>query len=364
MRILRSIATSLAFLAGLGLACWGIGRVLPFPEVLVVQAKVEHLRAHPQTYNTVFLGSSRIYHQIIPEAFDASMAKTPWPTQSFNAACDGMYPPEDAFMFDEILASRSKNLQWVFIELAPIRAVVDQDKVGTLRGEYWQDSQRLGVLWRHAINPRKSERKRRTPFAQSWDQIATFADHLGPYMRNLVHLGRGERFTHLCTENRLRPIAWWPIGDRRDGWAVSSRPEVITESNRKKFQEDLAARKAQPALANFGDSTSQDALAEMIRKVEATGAVPVLVVPPTTRKTNFLPSPLLQGRLIVLDYSDIEKYASLYEDRHRLDSHHLNTEGARLFTRMLVEDFAAALRASSPANAPSPSPPQSAQPAD
>ena len=73
--VVRLTFVAAAFLLGLCLTCWVIRINLPVPKVPAVQAKLAHLAEHINDYDTLFLGSSRIYHQIIPSRFDELMAR-------------------------------------------------------------------------------------------------------------------------------------------------------------------------------------------------------------------------------------------------------------------------------------------------
>ncbi len=88
--------------------------------------KLERLKERSDDYDTLFLGSSRIYHQIIPQLYDRLTGERGIATKSFNAAVDGMRPWKTLkATFDQILKFRPKHLRWVFIELGAIRVPVD-----------------------------------------------------------------------------------------------------------------------------------------------------------------------------------------------------------------------------------------------
>jgi len=72
---LRLLLLGLFFAAGLFGTSLLIGVRLPFPRIAIVSEKVDWLEAHGEEYDTLFIGSSRVYHQIIPELFDRSWRK-------------------------------------------------------------------------------------------------------------------------------------------------------------------------------------------------------------------------------------------------------------------------------------------------
>ncbi len=69
----------------------------------------------------------------------------------------------------------------------------------------------------------------------------------------------------------------------------------------------------------------------------------VQVIVPTTHKGHFDPSPERARKTLVLDFSDMDRFPELYEKSHRLDTDHLNTAGAQVFTRLFVKTWAEAV---------------------
>ena len=66
----------------------------------------------------------------------------------------------------------------------------------------------------------------------------------------------------------------------------------------------------------------------------------LLVTPTTLASKNFRPAPGTESDAAVSNFSDPEKYPLLYEEKVRLDTDHLNTPGAVIFTRLVAERFA------------------------
>lgn len=342
--ILRRVLCVALFFLGLGLGCWAIREALPFPEVMAVKQKVEHFAAHHDDYDALFLGSSRIYYQIIPALFDRLAAEQGLPTRSFNAAIAGMRPPEDAYYFDYLLRSRPSKLRWVFIELAGLRTAVDADKIGTVRAVYWHDWSRLWILLKRGLDVKADVKKRKwkKQLEPRMEQLADFWDHIPLFIQNQTNLGRASiltaRLISLAAPRQVNPVG--VLGKDYAGWIHTGRPEVMTGSELADFEKALAERRLEKPRREPGDAVSQEALEMMIAKIEKLGATPVLIVPPTTNKRNFVPSPEREKKSIVLDFCDLEKFPELYEHRYRLDTDHLNTEGASVFTRIFVNAWA------------------------
>ena len=88
--LLRTAALGAVFLLTFAGACTGLRALLPERQIPEVTAKLQHFRQHAAEYDTLFIGSSRIYHQLIPELFDRTTAAHGLPTRTFNAGIDAI----------------------------------------------------------------------------------------------------------------------------------------------------------------------------------------------------------------------------------------------------------------------------------
>jgi hypothetical protein len=338
----RLALNSAAFLAALAGVSTAIRARLPFPEVPEVQAKIEHLRRHAAEYDTIFFGSSRIYHQILPSMFDELTAAHGITTHSFNAAIDGMRPPELNYYCDQVLRIRPQGWRWVFVEAGAMSVELDKDKAGTVRSDYWHDWKRLRWLWAGTYEMRKKHRSWRKTWESLQEPMGDFLAHLPPFARTFTNFGRGTVLTDSLESTKPKKIAWSNLGDKGDGFNLTGRGEQISAEDKATLEASLVARKAKPATEVHGDPVSQASFEDLLKGFEKGGAKTAVVIPPTTGYRKFhLLSEKTSGRLL-FDYSDVDKYAPLFEVRYRLDTDHLNTAGAEVFTRIFAEEFCAA----------------------
>ncbi len=331
------------FLAALALTCGAIGAVLPFREIPQVAVKLEEFRRHAAEYDTLFIGSSRIYHQIIPSVFDQHTAARGLKTKSFNAGVDGMRSPEMNYYIRQLLRCRPSALRWVFIEPGAVRVPLDPDKNETLRLLYWHDWATLRLITRVALADRKPPKKwrLRKVLASYREPLAEIASHVPLFARNVTNLGRASILTDHLGEPPESFDRDYGLGPARDGYLVTGRDETISPASRLALEAGVAARRAKPHSIDYADRESQRAFEGVLESFERRGAGTVQLIPPTTGSRKFhLLSAAKTGR-IVLDYSDIDKYAALYEPRFRVDTDHLNHAGAEYFTRLVAEEFCA-----------------------
>src|SRR2546423_6524213 len=109
--ILNAGIAALAFI----LACAGLNALLPFPEIDVVSHKLRFFRQHRDDFDTVFIGSSRIRHQISPAIFDRTMRQAGLPTPTFNFGIKAMGPPEDGYLLERLLVRKPRPVNWGFV---------------------------------------------------------------------------------------------------------------------------------------------------------------------------------------------------------------------------------------------------------
>jgi hypothetical protein len=96
--------------------------------------KREYLLQNGGKFNTIFIGSSRIYRHIDPELFDKETAA--FNTKSFNMGSPALYPPESYFLYEQLLTERQLNLKYVIVELGDCQ-FRDVRNLQTVQVKYW-----------------------------------------------------------------------------------------------------------------------------------------------------------------------------------------------------------------------------------
>ena len=70
------------------------------------------------------------------------------PTHSFNFGIGGMYLPETAYLLEQILNLKPRNLKWVFIEYDELQTKWSPENQTSRRALYWADWKRVSLLLR------------------------------------------------------------------------------------------------------------------------------------------------------------------------------------------------------------------------
>jgi hypothetical protein len=305
---------------------------LPFPEVSAIAPKYRYFARNRDKFDVLFLGSSRVYHQVIPAEFDAAVEKlTGHRTHSFNAAYDAVWPPESYYYLRQILALRPSKLRWVVIDAMDIDPKLEDPERPTRRQVYWHD-------WEHTrmvLESIREQGERAAPLKGDRDQLAR--DHLSIFIKRNINLGRGaEVVSSLLVPRRLkdtRPPDWDGAegyhsgGDQ--GLTGSARAGYLVTVNR--LREGLATVKPNAAFWN--------AMSRLVEDVRRAGAEPIFTIAPTLNERENIGE--VPGGAALIALNDPVKYPVLFDPDLHYDGWHLNEKGAHDFTRLLAEHFVA-----------------------
>jgi hypothetical protein len=343
LRLIHGAASLAAAAIGFAFVWFLEPEILPRPELpYIVREKAAHFAAHGNDYDAVFLGSSRVQCHVMPELFDRLMAENGAPMKSFNFGVLNLYPPENDYVLDLILARPHARLRWVFVEVDFLNTAVSNGEEGTLRGIYWHDWARLALLYRCMALTRDAGFRgfRR----DAWDAIErgrNFLEQTHMFYERSVNLGRG---SHLLEDwlFRIPPAGmdWGVLGKAGDGWSPAiPTPHTLARQQSGELGEELRLRRAKPPMKDEGGAASQSVLAGLLSKIAAAGATPVILLPPRVRRTYYYPAPALAARYPVIDLCIPARFPDLYREDLRIDGSHMNAAGAEVFTRILVEQF-------------------------
>jgi hypothetical protein len=355
----RSALLVAVYFCALSVGCLALGRWLPFPDVPVVREKLAHLARHGDEYDVLFVGSSRLYFQVLPSIFDQVAREEGLPVRSFNAAVAAMAPPEDNYLLDQILRQPHGRLRWVVLEIMPMGSGKgDPTLSGTRRYSYWHDWPRTWLLTRRFLADFATGRETRDwyefhrpvaahDFSRS---LAVWLDNLELFAENHSNLGRGQVGIMTAIGPLKKPKEEGPKdGTAWDGWTFPKIAKVLAGERLANYQRDYADLQAMKDRLDPGDAPSWDALREKIDRLRAAKIQPILIIPPKVGARPYCPPELRDQSLPVFDFCDPGQYAELFALDHRLDGQHLNYEGAELFSRLLARRFVEAAKGSGPA---------------
>jgi len=316
-RAARNLAICLLAFAA---CCAVLGAILPFPQVPVVTAKREYLKAHLSEYDTLFIGSSRFVHQIIPAQFDASLAAAGTPVRSFNLGVDGMWPPESLYFLRQILALHPPRLKWVVIELLETRPFVEQ--ANSARAVYWHTTPVTFSLVQNILSMRR-------PWTFKWEKLRP---HLWAWLQRSCNYGCGADWVTAQTQRSKSEQPFWFTNSGY--WAEPDEP--IKEGELKQLTANLESIRQQLPSYPMRPAFREEFL-DCIAAVRRAGAEPVFILSPTVNKFENVRD--IPEGAPVLRFNNPAEYPQLYEPEIYYDSVHLNRAGASLYTDLLAERF-------------------------
>jgi len=296
-----------------------------------IAAKLEFFSQHKDEFDTLIVGTSRLYYSISPELFDQTTRENGLPTRTFNFGIDGMHPPENFYVLEQILKTNPRSLKWVVLEMGEIQTKWD-DVLGTQRVVYWHDWPRTVLALKKALNPR-GKANWLVKGTRLWLARRDLISHLFLFGKQFTSVGRASDF--FPSQRRERFLdAGSELGPNRDGYrpagdGMSAERAII-------FQRKLA-QEVSEAQPKFLDPATDEAYRTAASQIRQAGAAPVFVVAPILTQTaarfrQTPPAPLLF-------FNDSRKYPEFYDTKVRIDDAHLTREGAEQFTRLLAQEF-------------------------
>jgi hypothetical protein len=294
-----------------------------------VAEKLEFFTRHKDEFDTLFLGSSRFYYAVSPEIFDNITRENGAPTRTFNFGIDGMRPPENFYVLDQILKTEPRSLKWVFVEIGDIQTNSRADILGTQRLLYWHDWPRTALMLRKAMDPR-GRAKWYQKLNRLWSTRGNLALHLALFEKQFTNVGRAANFFPSQTD--VHALESNPkLGPKADGYRHAG--EAMSAERAENFRRRLAEELSAASRPEFIDPYAESAYRDCATKIRHLGAAPIFVVAPSIFQAPALfrkepPGPLLS-------FNDCKAYPQLYDAQARADEGHLTNEGAAEFTRLL-----------------------------
>lgn len=297
-----------------------------------VAAKLKFFSEHKDDYDTVIVGTSEVYYSVSPELFDATTRGNGVPTRTFNFGIDGMHPPENFFVLEQILKTNPRNLKWVLLELGDVRARWD-NILGTQRAVYWHDWPRTKLTLKQALNPRGTANWY-IQISRLWLARRDLAANLTLFGKQFANAGRAADFLPATDQERFADAAV-ELGPNRDGYRIAG--DAMSAERAASFEQRLAQETVEARPRQLDPATEQ-AYREAAARVHAAGAKPIFVVTPYIFQSplRFTQSP---PPAPIIAFNDAKKFPEFYDVKVRIDDAHLTREGAEKFTLSLAREF-------------------------
>ena len=350
--VIRALTNTGIGAAAFLITCAGLRVVLPFPEIDGgVSQKFRFFAAHKDEFDTLFIGSSRVYFQISPAIFDRVTRENGMPTHSFNFGIGGMYLPETAYLLEQILDLKPRNLKWVFIEYDEVQTKWFPENQTSRRALYWADWKRVSLLLRKLTDAGTdplwlpSPAKLRDIVLRQKDEkntrsLLTF--YAGQFEKNFTNVARATDVLQyfLGSDTKERRASY--LGVASNGYVT--RPNRMSPKQITAYERGLAAAMAQTETHPLSPY-AVEAYRQCAQEVRKIGAMPIFLIMPSTTQIN-----VATGNTgltsVVMAFNDPRTYPGLYRSDVRRDEQHLTKSGAEEFTRILATNFVELARGS------------------
>ena len=298
-----------------------------------VAAKLEFFTQHKDEFDTLFVGTSHFYYTISPQIFDQTTRSGGLETHSFNFGVNGMHPPENFYILEQILKTKPQKLKWVFLEMAEIERKTKEDLLGTQRILYWHDWPRTSLTLRKTLDPRDNL-KWYDNISRIWTSRRVLALHLGLFLKRFTNGGRAADLLPASQDDR-EATAKLELGPAGDGYRTAG--SAMSPERAITFQNALALELS-TAGPRTVDRYTEMAFRDAAAKLRQAGALPVFVATPVIFQSSlqFRSSPPPGP---ILAFNDAKTYPAFFDPSVRIDDDHLTREGAEAFTRLLAREF-------------------------
>ncbi len=327
-----------------------IGSIHRFGGIVELQEKIAWWNEHADEYDTLYVGTSRVYRGLMPRIIDQRMAEAGLPTKTFNFGIDGLFAPEDSYVFEHVLERPPKKLRWAFFEIGMFQKNLDKEDPFTIRSSYWHDGVRTllvirnlltskngEIRWKELLFGKEIERKR---LQDAWGHFTLFLSHS-------LSIGHGRRLLEAGFNPLGKTKGMRILGPDRDGFQAMGPDSVLADNDMDSYKAQLKNLTGKTQRIRPLNPESQQNLEIMVRRARALGATPIFVIAPTLNRELRLPGGELAD-IPVLNFSDLENSRQLLEPQYRADPAHLTPEGAVLFSEEFARRFIELQRSPSP----------------
>lgn len=321
---------------------WALDGVLPSGDRDLLTAKLELFeeREKNETFDVVFVGSSRTYHGLMPTVFDERMRERGHAVNSFNLGITGQMIDGSFASLRSLDESNPNGLRYVFVDVERVGLMLSA-RPRAVRGllplhDVASTKLLLEYLWSSRLDL-ESKYDRSTEMLRACAYNATNVGRGTTWLDGL--LGRG-----WTDEERT-----FVLGPDADGWRSKDiKPKPKSAESHRKFLADpgswhgivarLAAKKpgTQPLDAKALPLITR--ISELTREM---GAEPIFYTTPSNAYQGQIKQAKEFGHIDSLfSFNDPNEYRELYLPEARWEAVHLSAEGARRFSIAFAERFA------------------------
>ncbi len=341
----RGLALSglfLVALAAMALSMFGLSHALSAVGPGYIEdlnEKWDHLEAHHDDYDVLFIGSSRVHHHVNVMQLDHVLATAGVNVQSYNAGLPSLDILEAEELVSNIERWRPRKLKLVVLE--PVLRSGEYRNATSERGMRNQTWARTQFAMRYALQ--RSARGTKQELRRVFDA----ATQLHAATARLANLGRLARRIMPTLPRRPISHAHGYVGLQRQE-RFRARREAFLRSDAEGHRRVMADPPANLFQTPPLSVSEQAFLADLVSRLRAVNVEVAFVLGPAVfaRKTIAAPAYTDLSALHVPTFNYLLTFGAeeIYQPDFWFDRGHLNNIGATEFTRLLANDLTPLMR--------------------
>ncbi len=340
-----------------------------------ITAKAGAFHRTADQYDTLFVGTSRVYRWFAPADFDELMGECGYETSSYNMGVPGASFYELHYVLRDALA-RGENLKRVFFEYVEVTPQIDPQNAFKPRVVYWHDAQETALAVETALRL-EDDRTRGRPYVEdprganslpgmafgAWPDHARIAyEHVKHFLSREFMVGCGKDVARgllgrespevqvMIDHQGYRSLEAELARCERRGYLESQydfRRQSFLEGREEYLAHVEAMKGDEPVFGDtewyncdLGIARDLEVVEHVIADAHEAGVELVLVVMPGNSRDEAFTRRLVEELGVrVLVYNDPERHPEFYDPDMRFDSGHPSVGGAARFTRQLALDL-------------------------
>ncbi|MFZ1415185.1 MAG: hypothetical protein WAS73_11505 [Defluviicoccus sp.] len=317
------------------------------PRVEVLWDKLQDYAADRDRYSVLFLGTSRIYRTIVPDAVDAAMRENGCNETSYNFGVEGMFSVERDYVLDKILSERPRSLKVIVTEDV-LPSIDKNDNASYLsdRVRYFYDLENLPTFLNSLLSYPESAFgtfRRLAYLGVGYLREYSGVSQLAGLLPN-TGSDRASTYEKAFLNNR----GYLALEDETDAWFERRRRAFV--ENERWIVRDRQERDLKGEFAAHSRAEKRGAhLAARLAQIAESGVKPALLVLPHERPETTLQAinaviPERVETALILDYNKITQYPELFNRDLWFDAYHFTDAGARLASTMIGRDLCRAIK--------------------
>lgn len=299
--------------------------------------KLKYLKNNEDKYNTLFLGSSLIRRDIDPECFDKN---TTIHTESFNLGTNGTFNPESYYIYDYLLKKDSLKSKYIFLELQN-NFLFFSWFLHTTKIRYWLNP-------RYFIYSLKILYYSNRPKKQKITEIGyCFASFFEKHFNIELYQGlktdyysKYKRYYEAYQPDKREYNGYKPIETDNDINDLKARNLFLADTTQLTHRKEKSEQQfSNHNNLNFNKVFYEATMDLLERSKEKGYHIIFLLLPQHDNYDELLPILEKLPEENKIELANGNTYPELYITENTYSLHHLNSKGAKIFSKSLAEKF-------------------------